>query len=46
MIYVPILVMSASFTVADQQAFHLLIGQFPTIVFWGDMARRNITFNF
>jgi superfamily II DNA helicase RecQ len=45
MIYVPILVMSATFTIADQHAFNLLIGRFPTIVFWGEMARRNITFN-
>ncbi len=45
MIYVPILVMSATFTIVDQQAFNLLISRFPTIVFWGEMARRNITFN-
>jgi hypothetical protein len=44
MIYVPILVMSATFTIADQQAFNLLIGRFPSIVLWGNMARRNITF--
>ncbi len=43
-IYVPILVMSATFTVADQQAFNHLIGRFPSIVLWGDMARRNISF--
>ena len=44
MIYVPILVMSATFTIADQHAFNLLIGRFPTIVFWGEMALNNGTF--
>ncbi len=37
--------MSATLTIADQQAFNELIGQFPTVVLWGNMARRNIQFN-
>jgi hypothetical protein len=44
-IFVPILAMSATFTIADQQSFNQLIGRFPTIVLWGDMDRRNITIN-
>lgn len=46
-IYVPILVMSATFTLTDQQAFNGLIGHFPTIVLWGGMGmnRLNISLN-
>lgn len=43
--YVPILVMSATFTIPDQQAFNNLIGRFPSLVVWGDMSRRNISFH-
>ncbi|KAL3765558.1 hypothetical protein ACHAWU_003099 [Discostella pseudostelligera] len=43
--YAPILAMSATFTTMDQQAFNNLIGRFPTVVMWGNMARRNISFH-
>ena len=43
--YVPILAMSATFTIADQQSFNNLIQRQPTIVIWGGMDRRNISFN-
>ena len=43
--YVPILAMSATFTISDQKSFNSLIGRLPTIVMWGDMSRRNISFN-
>jgi superfamily II DNA helicase RecQ len=42
--YVPILAMSATFTIADQQSFNQLINRLPTIVMWGELSRRNITF--
>jgi hypothetical protein len=35
----------ATCTIADQQSFNNLISQRPTIVIWGDMDRRNISFN-
>jgi superfamily II DNA helicase RecQ len=44
-LYVPILAMSATFTISDQASFNKLIRRQPTMVFWGDMNRRNITFN-
>ncbi len=43
--YVPILAMSATFPIADQQEFNKLIGRLPTVVMWGEMARRNISFS-
>ncbi len=43
--YVPILVMSATLTISDQRAFNRLICRLPTIVMWGDMSRRNISFS-
>ncbi len=42
--YVPILAMSATFTIPDQKSFNRLIGRIPTIVMWGEMSRRNISF--
>ncbi len=42
--HVPILAMSATFTNTDQQSFNQLINRLPTIVMWGEMSRRNITF--
>jgi superfamily II DNA helicase RecQ len=43
--YVPILAMSATFTVSDQLSFNDLIARQPTMVIWGDMDRQNILFN-
>ncbi len=37
--------MSATFTIVDQHAFNSLIGRLPTMAIWGDMSRRNISFN-
>ena len=43
---VPILAMSATFTIAGQQSFNSLIRRQPTIVIcWGGMDRQNISFN-
>ena len=42
--YVPILAMSATFTIVDQQTFNSLIGRLPTMAIWGDMSRRSISF--
>jgi superfamily II DNA helicase RecQ len=43
--HVPILAMSAIFTMDDQQSFNQLIRRQSTMVFWGDIVRRNIAFN-
>ena len=43
--YVPILVMSATFTIKDQHIFNSLIGRLPTMAIWRNMSRRNISFN-
>ncbi len=40
--YIPILAMSATFTIVDQQKFNCLIGRLPTMAIWGDMSRRSI----
>ena len=39
---IPILVMSASFTIPIQREFNNLIHRMPSVVIWGDMKRRNI----
>ncbi len=42
--YVPILAMSATFTMSDQNHFNKLIGRQLTMVFLGEMSCRNISF--
>ncbi len=44
--FVPILAMLATFTMSDQNSFNNLIRRQPTIVFGGEMDRRNIAFTF
>lgn len=39
---VPILVMSATFTIPLQREFNNLIHRMPSVVVWGDMKRRNV----
>ena len=39
---IPILVMSATFTIPHQRIFNSLIQRKPSIVMWGDMKQRNV----
>eukprot|EP00804_Cyclotella_cryptica_P005546 CCRYP_003053-RA/>CCRYP_003053-RA protein AED:0.68 eAED:0.43 QI:0/0/0/0.5/1/1/2/0/593 len=39
---VPVLAMSATFRIPDQKAFNTMIGDFPELVMWGGMNRRNV----
>ena len=42
---VPILAMSATFTIPQQKAFNNLIHRTPSMIIWGDMNKRNIGFH-
>ena len=42
---VPILAMSATFTIPQQRAFNKLIQRKPSMVIWGDMDKRNVGFH-
>eukprot|EP00956_Cyclotella_meneghiniana_P020780 scaffold37108_cov23-Cyclotella_meneghiniana.AAC.3 len=39
---IPILAMSATFRLPEQRSFNAMMGQFPELVMWGDMNRRNV----
>eukprot|EP00956_Cyclotella_meneghiniana_P011109 scaffold15544_cov108-Cyclotella_meneghiniana.AAC.1 len=39
---IPVLAMSATFRIPEQRSFNAMMGDFPELVMWGDMNRRNV----